>query len=85
MKTKLPYNILEDIICYMESKYNELTSGDMPDSEGICFDIAKYITFLKNMKSIYNICDKCNRHISPDEIYSISDEQIICSECIQEI
>lgn len=79
--TTIPIEELDDLIDYLRNHYNELTSGDMPDDQGICYDITKYIVFLENLKRIYGICDKCERYISPDEIYSIVNEELVCSEC----
>lgn len=84
-KTKLPIETLDELIGFIEDYYNNLTCGDMPDSEGKCFDIAKYQEFLKNLRGIYWHCAGCGRLVAPDEEFEERDEDYYCKKCSEEI
>lgn len=84
-KSKLPVKTLDEIAAYLEDIYNNLTSGDMPDNEGICFRVARYLNFLKELRAIYWQCPSCNRLIAPDEEYATINEVTYCKKCSEEL
>lgn len=81
-ESKVPIDTLCEMIEYMEEIYNQLTSGDMPDSDGQCMKIDRYIKFLDNLEHLYHKCNGCNQIISIDEAFYIIDDGILfCSNC----
>jgi len=81
--TRLPVEMLEISINFLEQYSNELTSGDMADEHGICYIVGNIIEYLNNLKKLYLECCKCGRIIAPDEVsfYLFSEEDYCCIEC----
>jgi hypothetical protein len=81
-KSLVPAETLERFIEHMKGVSNELTVGELPDSVGACNDVDEFISFLENIRQLYNECESCHRLIAPDEMYECrNNNECYCMEC----